>query len=89
MGLADCWTSEYTDGSTINVASVAAARPPITARPSGAVASAPSPKRERHRDHAGNHGGARHQHGTHAGSRRVDGGLQRRVRRAGATARQR
>jgi hypothetical protein len=31
------------DGSTISVATVAAARPPITARPNGAVASAPSP----------------------------------------------
>src|SRR6185436_18930156 len=35
---------EYTDGSTSSVAAVAAARPPITARPSGAVAPAPSPK---------------------------------------------
>src|SRR4029453_18186196 len=41
---ADCCTSAYTDGSTISVARVAAARPPITARPRGAVASAPSPK---------------------------------------------
>ena len=32
-----------TEGSTKRVASVAAARPPITARPSGAVCSPPSP----------------------------------------------
>src|SRR5581483_7981536 len=40
---AACCTSEKTDGSTKSVATVAAARPPTTARPSGAVASAPSP----------------------------------------------
>ena len=49
-----------------SVATVAAARPPMTARPSGAVASAPSPRRERHRHHAGDHRGAGHQHGPHA-----------------------
>ena len=44
---------------------VAAARPPMTARPSGAAARAFA-DRERHRHHAGDHRGARHQHGPHA-----------------------
>ena len=38
------WTSAKTAGSTIRVATVAAASPPMTARPSGAVCSPPSPK---------------------------------------------
>ena len=63
-------------------ASVAAARPPITARPSGAVASAPSPKSERHRHHAGDHRRAGHQHRPHARPGRLDGRLQRRARPA-------
>ena len=83
---ADCCTSEYTDGSTISVAIVAAARPPITARPSGAVASAPSPKRERHGNHAGDHRGAGHQHRPHARARGVDGGVAAPTSRAGAPA---
>ena len=37
------WTSAKTAGSTSSVASVAATSPPMTARPSGAVCSPPSP----------------------------------------------
>ena len=72
-GRADCCTSEYTDGSTISVASVAAARPPMTARPERRRRLARLPQRERHRDHAGDHGGARHQDRPHPRSRRLDG----------------
>ena len=79
---ADCCTSEYTEGSTISVASVAAARPPITARPSGAVASAPSPKRQRHRHHAGDHRRAGHQHGRMRARAASMAAVERRAARA-------
>ena len=54
-------TMANTGGSIASVASVAAARPPITARPSGAVCFGARANRERHRQHAGDHRQARHQ----------------------------
>jgi hypothetical protein len=52
-----------TVGTKNSVATVATARPPMTARPSGAFCSPPSPSAKSHRHHADDHGERGHQHG--------------------------
>ena len=59
-------SSANTAGTKNSVATVASARPPITARPSGAFCSPPSPSPKRHRHHADDHRQRRHQHRAEA-----------------------
>ena len=49
-------------GTKNSVETVANIRPPMTARPSGAFCSPPSPNPKRHRHHANDHGQSGHQH---------------------------
>ena len=71
-----------TAGTKTSVATVAHNSPPITARPSGAFCSPPSPRPERHRNHADDHGQRRHQHRPEARVTRFNGGLASRRRDA-------
>ena len=70
--------SEYTTGTMNKVTTVATNKPPITARPSGAFCSPPSPERQRRRQHAEEHRDRGHQHRTQAGFARPRTRLQRR-----------
>ena len=67
-------SNRYIVGTKISVAKVANSRPPMTARPSGAFCSPPSPIPKRHRHHAENHRAGGHQHRAQA---RVAGGGRR------------
>ncbi len=63
--------SANTAGTKMRVAMVAAQRPPMTARPSGAFCSPPSPSAERHGDHADDHGESGHERRDGSGLRRL------------------
>ncbi len=66
-----------TVGTKTSVATVANSRPPITARPSGAFCSPPSPMPKRHGQHADDHRQRGHQHRAEAGEARIERRLQR------------
>ena len=76
-----------TVGTKNSVATVANSSPPITARPSGAFCSPPSPEAERHRHHADDHGERRHQHRPESREAGIERGARRRRRPASSRSR--